>query len=107
MLFFIGSNAAWSYQYSDEGEVLAMYSGADNMVGVLHSATWYNPARCANGAAEKIYLFDFDSTQDWSKVTSMLLTAYTAAKKIRIAPSPTKCFAGYPVIERVAFVRGL
>ena len=106
VLLFLSSNQAWSFQYSTEGKIVAMFGGANNTVGIFHSAAWFNPAGCENGGTDKSYLIAYDSTKDWSKVTSMLLTAYTSGNQIRIAPSTSKCFAGYPVIERVAFVRG-
>ena len=77
-----------------------------NIAGIFHSSTWYNPANCPAGANEKSYLFDYDSQDNMSNVKSMLLAAYMADKDIKIGVHASKCYAGRPVIERVAFKRG-
>jgi hypothetical protein len=100
------AGAALATNYSADGMVTGMFSGAGNVVGVYHSAVWFNLANCPNGATEKAYLFDYNSTQDMSKVYATLLSAYTSDRPVRIGVSQTQCFAGYPVIERVAFVLG-
>jgi len=99
----VSTNAA---NYSADGEITGMFTGSGNIVGIFHSATWLNPAGCSNGANDKSYLIDYSSTEDWNKVHSMLLSAYVSKSKIRIAAHPTKCFANYPIIDRVSFKKG-
>lgn len=106
IVMILFSTPAWSYLYSSEGNVVGMFAGSGNEFGVFHSASWYNPAGCPNGGGDKAYLLEYSRTQDYSKLTAMIIAAYTAGKKIKIAPSTTVCYAGYPVIERVAFVKG-
>ncbi len=92
--------------YSMEGKITGMFTGEGNTFGVFHSGNLYNPGKCPNARADNAYLIEYDSQKDWSSVRSMLLTAYVSEKNIRIGVSATKCYFGYPVIERVAFVKG-
>ena len=92
--------------YSADGNITGMFSGKGNIVGVFHSGAWFNPAGCPNGANDHAYIFNYDSSDDWNKVHSMLLAAYISKSSIKIAPHPTECFAGYPTINRVAYVKG-
>jgi len=101
-IFFLPSLVN-ALDYSPEGEVTGMYAGNDNTIGVFHSAAIYNPAGCPSVSA---YLFDDDTTKDISMMRSMVLSAYVAKLPIKIGPSRTRCFAGFPVIERVAFKSG-
>ena len=100
------SNNVFAVQYSAEGQITGMFTGANNTMGVFHSAQWFNPANCPSGGGDKAYLLNYGSAADWSKVTSMLLAAYTSGKDIKIGVSSTECFSGYPVITRVAFKKG-
>ena len=100
------SGVVGATQYTAEGPITGMFSGAGNTVGVFHGAVRYNPAGCPNGTTDNAYLIDYTSTADWTKVHAMLLSAYVADEPIRIGVHQTACYSGYPVIQRVAFVKG-
>lgn len=85
-----------------------MFAGPDNTAGFFVSSPLYNPANCPKGTDGdgSVYLLNYGSEKDWSKVHSMLLSAYMAEKKIRIGVNANDCYAGFPIIDRVAFKKG-
>lgn len=100
------SVSSYAVNYTSQGLITGLFTGQGNVVGVFHDAPKYNPAGCERGGDLDGYLIDYNSTADWSKVHSMLITAYTTNTPIKIGVDPSKCFAGYAVISRVAFVKG-
>ncbi len=53
LLACLTTNNAFGSQYSSEGDITGMFTGANNVVGVFHSGTWFNPAGCTNGEGDK------------------------------------------------------
>ena len=106
MCMCVRMDVAHATDYSEEGTITAMFSGAGNIVGVFHSGAWFNPANCPNGGIDRAYLIDYLSTENWNKVYAMLLTAKSLSIPVKIGVNPSSCFAGFPVIERVAIGKG-
>ena len=100
------STTSYAIDYSQPGEITGMFTGAGNTLGVFHGAALFNPAHCTKGDPNEAYLLDYGSQADWNKLHSMLLAAYISGTPIRIGVDPSNCHAGYPIIVRVAFVRG-